>query len=126
MTGNLDNEYSRGVIGYAIEVHRHLGPGLLENAYQECLCFELRNAGIPHTPQRKLPIRYKGMELDCHYQMDIVVGDCLVVEIKAVERILPIHEAQLMTYLKLSQISLGLLLNFNSPMLKNGIVRRRI
>src|ERR1039458_6230485 len=101
MNDDRDTALTQRVIGLAIEVHRHLGPGLLESAYETCLCHELRLAGIPHTRQQALPIRYKGSELDCHYQMDIVVDDYLVLEIKSVESIHPIHEAQLMTYLRL-------------------------
>jgi GxxExxY protein len=121
-----DSALTRRVIGLAIQVHRHLGPGLLESAYEECLCFELRQAGIAHTRQEKLPVRYKGFELDCRYQMDLVVEDSLVVEVKSVDQLAPIHEAQLMTYLRLSGHRLGLLMNFNCPMLKDGIRRRRI
>jgi GxxExxY protein len=124
LDNNRNTDPSRKVIGLAIEVHRHLGPGLLENAYEECLCFELRQASIPYTRQEKLPLRYKGIELDCHYQMDVVIDNTLVVEIKSVGRIAPIHEAQLLTYLRLSGHRLGLLMNFNCPMLKDGIVRR--
>ena len=115
---------TRRVIGLAIEVHRHLGPGLLESAYEQCLCYELRNAGIPHTRQQKLPIRYKGHDLEYCYQMDIVVDNTLLLEIKSVDHINPVHEAQLLTCLRLSGMSLGLLLNFNAPTLKDGIRRR--
>jgi GxxExxY protein len=123
---NQGADPSRLVIGLAIQVHRHLGPGLLESAYAECLCHELRQAGIPHTRQEKLPLRYRGFELDCRYQMDLVVDNRLVVEVKAVDKITPIHQAQLMTYLRLSGHRLGLLLNFNCTLLKDGIVRRVI
>ena len=126
MNDHLDPDPSRRVIGLAIEVHRHLGPGLLESAYEECLCFELRHAGILHTRQERLPLRYKGFELDCFYKMDIVVSNCLVAEVKSVEQIVPVHEAQLMTYLRLSGHRLGLIMNFNCGMLKDGIRRRRI
>ena|ERR1700722_2426136 len=121
-----DNDLSRRVIGLAIEVHRHLGPGLLESVYEECLCFELRVAAIPHVRQVKLPIRYKGSELEYHYQVDIIVDGSLIIEIKSVDHIAPVHEAQLLTYLRLSGIKLGLLLNFNCPVLKDGIRRRRL
>jgi len=117
---------SRKVIGLAIEVHRHLGPGLLESAYEECLCFEFRQAGVPHARQQKLPLRYKGTELDCRYIMDLVVEESMVAEVKSTDRILPIDEAQLMTYLRLSGHRLGLLMNSNAPMLKDGILRRVI
>jgi GxxExxY protein len=121
-----DNDLSRRVIGLAIEVHRQLGPGLLESVYEECLCFELRQAGIPHVRQLKHPIRYKGTTLEYCYRIDIVVDDCLIIEVKSVDHIIPVHEAQLLTYLRLSGIPLGLLLNFNCPVLKDGIRRRRL
>jgi GxxExxY protein len=121
-----DNDLSRQVIGLAIDVHRHLGPGLLESVYEECLCYELRHAAIPHTRQQRLPIRYKDHELEYCYQIDIVVDNELIVEIKSVEHITPVHEAQLLTYLRLSGIPVGLLLNFNTAVLKDGIRRRRV
>ena len=111
------------VIGLAIEVHRALGPGLLESAYQECLCYELKAKGIAFGRQVALPVVYKAVKLDCGYRMDLVVDDRLVVELKTVEKILPIHEAQLLTYLRLSRIRTGLLLNFNTSVLKDGIKR---
>jgi GxxExxY protein len=112
------------VIGAAIEVHRVLGPGLLESVYQRCLCYELEQRGIEYQPQVKLPGVYKGKVFDCEFFMDIVVQDRLVIELKAIEKLLPIHEAQLLTYLRLSGIRLGLLINFNVPLLKDGIKRR--
>ena len=111
------------VIGVAIEVHRHLGPGLLESAYEECLCWELRQAGLPVERQVPLPITYKEINLEVGYRLDLVVQKRLIVELKTVERLLPIHEAQLLTYLRLSGIKTGLLLNFNSALLRNGIKR---
>ena len=111
------------VIGLAIDVHRSLGPGLLESAYEECLCFELRNAGIPHARQMPLAVIYKEVKLDCGYRMDIVVASQLVIEVKTVERVLPIHEAQILTYLRLSRCKIGLLMNFNSVTLKDGLRR---
>jgi GxxExxY protein len=126
MDNDQETALSRTVIGLAIEVHRHLGPELMESAYQECLCFELGHAEIPHIRHLKLPVRYKGNELGCSYQMDIVVDSRVVIEVTAVAQILPIHAAQLLTYLRLSGLSLGLLMNFNSPMLKDGIRRRRL
>lgn len=111
------------VIGFAIEVHRVLGPGLLESAYEECLCHELSHNDVVFRRQVPLPVRYKDVNLDCGYRMDIVVAEKLIVELKTVERILPVHEAQLMTYLKLSGLRRGLLLNFNSAVLKDGIRR---
>jgi GxxExxY protein len=111
------------VIGLAIEVHRHLGPGLLESAYEECLCFELKQAAIPFARQVALPVRYKGISLECGYRMDVLVADQLVIEIKAVERVMPIHEAQMLSYLRLSGHKIGLLMNFHSVLLKDGIRR---
>jgi GxxExxY protein len=122
----LDVEHdpvSNKVLGLAIEVHRHLGPGLLESAYEECLAFELRQQAIDFQRQVALPILYKGMQLDCAYRMDLVVERYLVIEIKAVEQLLPIHQAQLLTYLKLSTLKFGLLLNFNVALLRDGIKR---
>lgn len=114
---------SKRVIGLAIEVHRHLGPGLLESAYEDCLALEMRQAGMAFQRQMPLAITYKGMRLDGAYRLDFVVEGYLILEIKAVERLLPIHEAQLLTYLKLSGHKLGLLLNFNVPLLRDGIKR---
>jgi GxxExxY protein len=118
------NKITEQVIGAAIEVHRALGPGLLESAYEECLCHELRLRGVAFERQRPLPVEYKGTKLDCGYRLDLLVADVVVVEIKAVESIEPIHEAQLLTYLKLGGWTLGLLINFNVPVLKDGIRRR--
>ena len=112
------------IIGLAIEVHRALGPGLLESAYEECLCYELDAHKIPFRRQVPLPVVYKSVRLDCGYRMDLVVADKTVLELKTVERLLPLHEAQLLTYLKLSGIHTGLLMNFNSAVLKDGIKRR--
>jgi len=111
------------VIGAAIEVHRGLGPGLLESAYEECLCHELNLARLGFQRQIPLPVVYKGVRLDCGYRLDVVVEGRLVVELKTVERLLPIHEAQLLTYLRLALIHTGLLLNFNVPVLRDGIKR---
>ena len=118
------NRVSGQIIGAAIEVHKVLGPGLLESAYEECLCRELALQSIPFERQRSLPVEYKGVRLDCGYRLDLVVAESVVVEIKAVESILPIHEAQLLTYMKLCGWKLGLLINFNVPVLKDGIRRR--
>ena len=118
------NAITEQVIGAAIEVHKALGPGLLESAYEECLCRELALRGIPFERQRPLPVEYKGTKLDCGYRLDLVVAGAVIVEIKAVEIIEPIHEAQLLTYLKLGGWKLGLLINFNVPVLKEGIRRR--
>jgi GxxExxY protein len=115
---------TEGIIGAAIEVHRHLGPGLLESAYENCLCHEFEVRGIPFESQVALPIDYKGLRLDCGYFMDLVVDNTVVLELKSVEYVLPVHEAQLLTYLRLSKKRVGLLINFNVPVLKNGITRR--
>jgi GxxExxY protein len=117
------NELTERVIGACIEIHRSLGPGLLESTYEECLCHELSLAGINFERQKPLPVHYKGVNLDCGYRLDLVVEQKLVIELKAVESLLPIHEAQLLTYLKLSGLTLGLLINFNVPVLKSGIKR---
>jgi GxxExxY protein len=117
------NQTTEAVIGAAIEVHRHLGPGLLESAYEECLCQELKLRNIPFKRQVPLPVNYKGLQLDCIYRIDLLVNDELVVELKAMDAILPIHEAQVITYLRLGGWKVGLLLNFGLPMLKQGIKR---
>ena len=119
----IENEVTEKIIGAAIEVHRHLGPGLLESAYDECLCYEMSRAGLRFERQVHLPIDYKGLHLDCAYRMDLVVEDCVIVEIKAVDEIHPIYQAQLLTYLKASGKRVGLLINFNVVILKNGIKR---
>jgi GxxExxY protein len=112
------------IIAAAIEVHRFLGPGLLESAYEECLCHELHLQGLTFERQVDLPVPYKGLQLDCGYKMDLVVEHEVIVELKSIERIHPVHEAQLLTYLKLSGKRVGLLINFNVPLLTRGIVRR--
>jgi len=117
------NQITEGIIGAAIEVHRTLGPGLLESAYEECLCRELTLREIPFERQRALALEYKGLSLDCGYRLDLLVADSVVVEIKAVESLLPIHEAQALTYLKLGGWKVALLINFNVPVLKRGIRR---
>ena len=118
------NEITEKIIGAATEVHRALGPGLLESAYEECLCHELTLRRLAFERQTPLPIEYKGVHLDCGYRIDLLVEGVVVVEIKAVEVVQPIHEAQLLTYLKLGGWKLGLLINFNVPFLKDGIRRR--
>ena len=118
-----ENQITETVIGRAIEIHRTLGPGLLESAYEECLCYELKEARLSFRRQVLLPLNYKGVRLDCGYIMDVVVEDLILIELKTVERILPIHEAQLITYLKLSGHSVGLLMNFNVALMKSGIRR---
>ncbi len=111
------------IIGCAIEVHRSLGPGLLESAYEECLCYELAQSGVAFRRQVPLPVLYKEVKLDCGYRMDVVAEDRVVVELKTVERLAPVHDAQIITYLRLSGYPVGLLMNFNVPVLRNGIKR---
>ena len=118
------NKITEQVIGAAIEVHKSLGPGLLESAYEECLCHELTLRKMPFERQKPLPVEYKGTRLDCGYRLDLLVENAVVIEIKAIESIEPIHEAQLLTYLKLGGWKLGLLINFNVSVLKDGIRRR--
>lgn len=117
------NSITEQIIGAAMEVHRALGPGLLESAYEGCLCRELTLRSVRFERQRPLPVEYKGGKLDCGYRLDLLVGDAVVVEIKAVSTIEPIHEAQLLTHLKLGGWPVGLSLNFNVPMLRSGIKR---
>jgi GxxExxY protein len=117
------NELSGRVIGLCIEIHRELGPGLLESAYEECLAYELSKAGLRFERQRALPVRYKEVNLDCGYRLDFVIEGSLILEIKAVTDPHPIHEAQVLTYLKLDKKSLGLLINFNVPVLNKGVKR---
>lgn len=119
----LPDDGTREIIAAALEVHRHLGPGLLESAYEECLCFELELRNISFERQKPLPISYKGKNLDCAYRLDLLVGNRILLELKSVEKLLPIHEAQLLTYLKLSGMKTGLLINFNEQLLKDGIKR---
>ena len=118
------NTITERIIGAAIEVHKALGPGLMESAYEECLCRELALRGIGVERQLPLPVEYKGVRLDCSYRLDLLVEQSVVVEIKSLSSIEPIHEAQLLTYLKLGGWKLGLLINFNVPALKDGIRRR--
>jgi len=117
------DELSRSVIGCAIEVHRTLGPGLLESTYRQCLACELSQGQIPFQMEVSLPVRYKDILLDCGYRIDLVVGGTLIVETKCVETLLPIHQAQILTYMRLSKIPIGLLINFNVTKLQNGIKR---
>jgi GxxExxY protein len=114
---------SYDIVGAAIKVHKHLGPGLLESAYEACICRELERRGIPYQRQVALPLEYYGVSVDCGYRLDLVVGGLVVVEVKAVEKVLSIHKAQVLTYLKLLRMSLGLLINFNVEMLRLGICR---
>ncbi len=120
---DLANATSNEIIGAAIEVHRHLGPGLLESAYETCLCRELSLRGIEFEPQKWLSIDYKGMRVENAFRIDLLVRKSLIVDLKTVDRLVPIHDAQLLTYLRLSNLWLGLLINFNVPVLKDGIKR---
>jgi GxxExxY protein len=117
------DELSRRVIGCAIEVHRELGPGLLESTYRQCLACELSHENISFQMELPLPVRYKNVLLDCGYRIDLLVSGDLIVEIKSLEALLPIHQAQLLTYLRLTKVPVGLLINFNVTKLQNGIRR---
>jgi GxxExxY protein len=114
---------SNQIIGCAIEVHKALGPGLLESTYEQCLAHELKNLKIPFQLQHALPVKYKGVKIDCGYRIDMLVDDKIIVELKSVDSILPIHQAQLLTYMKLSAVRIGLLMNFNVKFMKTGIKR---
>ncbi len=114
---------SNQVIGCALEVHRNLGPGLLESTYEQCLAYELKASGIPFKLQHPLPVKYKNIKLDCGYRIDMLVNNSIIIELKSVDKILSIHQAQLLTYMKLADISIGLLINFNVNYLKDGIKR---
>jgi GxxExxY protein len=117
------NEISGTVIGCAIKVHRALGPGLLESAYEGCLVYELSKKGLSCQTQLKLPVIYDGVKIDTGYRVDVIVANSVILEIKTVKKIIPIHEAQLLSYLKMSKLKLGLILNFNTRILKSGIKR---
>ena len=117
------DELSNKVIGCAIEVHRELGPGLLESAYQQCLAAELSRCQIPYQLQLDLPVSYKGTRLDCGYRIDLLIDEQLIVELKCVDQLQKIHDAQILTYMRLARIRVGLLINFNVPLLKKGIKR---
>ena len=120
----IEETLTQQIIGAAIEVHRHLGPGLLESAYQTCLAHELTLRGIPFESEVPLPLSYKGSQVECGYRLDLLVDGKVVVELKAVDALLPVHEAQLMTYLRLSGCRVGLLINWHVPVLKDGVKRR--
>jgi GxxExxY protein len=120
----LAQDVTGAVIGAAIEVHRALGPGLLESTYRVCLRHELEQRGLTVASEVPVPVEYRGVRLDCGYRIDLLVEGAVVVELKSVEGLLPVHEAQLITYLRLSGLRVGLLINFNVPVLKDGIVRR--
>ena len=114
---------TKDIIGAAIEVHRRLGPGLLESAYEACLAFELHERGLKIEQQKPLPVVYREVQLDCGYRLDLVVEDLVIIELKAIEQLLPIHDAQLLSYLRLSNKNIGLLINFHVRLLKNGVKR---
>ena len=118
-----ENQLTEKIIGCAIEVHKTLGPGLLESAYEACLLYELVQSGLTVESQKTLPVCYRGVQLDCGYRIDLLVEKQIIVELKVIEKIEPIHEAQLLSYLKLSGCKVGLLINFNTKLLKNGIRR---
>ena len=117
------NGLTSAIIGAAIEVHRNLGPGLLESAYESCLLWELRQQGLKVEPQVPVPIRYKGLQLDAGYRIDILVQDKVIVELKATDKIQPIHTAQVLTYLKMTDVKVALILNFNVELMRSGIKR---
>jgi GxxExxY protein len=117
------NALSNRVIGLAIDVHRAIGPGLLESVYQECMCMELADAGIPFQSQATVPVQCKGRSIPLGFRSDIIVADAIILEIKAVAAIVPAHEAQMLTYLRMSGIRLGFLMNFHAPKLKDGLKR---
>ena len=117
-------ELSREIIASAMEVHRELGPGLLESAYEICLCYEFSSRKIPFQRQIEVPVLYKGVRLDCGYQIDLLVDSKIILELKSVETLHSVHEAQLLTYLKLLDKRVGMLMNFNVPVMKDGIIRR--
>ncbi len=118
-----EDALSRQIIGAAIEVHRQLGPGLLESAYEECLAHELGLQHIPYERQKVIPVSYKGLQLECGFRLDLLVDSLVIVELKAISEFAPVHEAQVLTYLKLTQCKLGLLLNFNVTRMRQGIKR---
>jgi len=122
MRKEIDNTTS-AIIGAAIAVHRELGPGLLESAYEACLAYELSQLGLKVERQKALPVVYRGVRLDCGYRIDLLVDERVIVELKAVDRLEPIHEAQVLSYLKLSGCKVGLLINFNAKVLKDGLRR---
>jgi len=120
------NQITEKIIGCAIEVHRNLGPGLLESAYEECLSFELQKAGLKIERQKPVPVVYKDIKLDCGYRMDLLVENTVIIELKTVDAFNPVHEAQILTYMKFGNKVIGFLINFNVTLLKNGIKRYKI
>ena len=124
MNETRDNELTYRIIGLAMQVHKHLGPGLLEKVYHTCLCQELAQAELQFESQVPLPVLYRGTTLDCGYVADIIVEKRVILELKAVERVVPLHEAQLLTYLRLAGCRVGLLINFNTVLLTDGVTRK--
>ena len=124
MSRLIRKDLTERIIGAAIEVHRELGPGLLESAYEECLCYELSSGGMAFRRQVELPVVYKSIRLNCGYVADMIVEEAVLLELKSVDELHPIHDAQLITYLKITGLKIGLLINFNVPVLKDGIRRR--
>lgn len=120
------NQITEKIIGCAIEVHKKLGPGLLESAYEECLSFELQKAGLNVERQKPVPVIYKDIKLDCGYRMDLLVENTVIIELKTVDAFNPVHEAQILTYMKFGNKVIGLLINFNVTLLKNGIKRYKL
>ena len=121
-----NNSLTDAIIGAAISVHRELGPGLLESVYEKCLAFELSDRGLSVTTQKEISVRYKNLTFDCGFRADLIVENKVLVELKSIDQLLPIHTAQVLTYLKLSNLRTGLLINFNVPLLKSGIKRLSI
>lgn len=124
--GTQGDALSELVIGAAIEVHKQLGPGLLESVYETCLCYELTERGVSFQRQLALPVQYKTLQLEASYKIDVLVANSLLLELKSVDALLAVHEAQLLTYMKLAKVDTGLLINFNVPVLKNGIKRMKL
>lgn len=116
-------EVAAAIVDAAIKIHRALGPGLLESVYEACLCYELSKRGISHRRQVSLPVRYEDVLLETGFRIDVLADECVIVELKSTEAIIPIHEAQLLTHLKLANVRLGFILNFNVPLMKQGIKR---
>ena len=121
-----NNSLTDAIIGAAISVHRELGPGLLESVYEKCLAFELSDRGLSVTTQKEISVRYKNLTFDCGFRADLIVENKVLVELKSIDQLLPVHTAQVLTYLKLSNLRTGLLINFNVPLLKSGIKRLSI
>jgi len=121
----LINQLTKTIIGSAIEVHKILGPGLLESAYEECLAYEISNQGLIVEKQIPVPVTFKNIQLACGYRIDLLVENCVVIELKSIDELAPVHEAQILTYMKFANKKIGLLINFNVALLKDGIRRFR-